>query len=139
MKQEIKCCETCGFEIVGRWERLSAQLVRSLNQFHAVARSRARNLNACGFTFSQRSNFQKLQWFGLAERAGKGEWQITQLGESFIEGFADVPQQVFKVKGKAGIERVSVERVHISDVIKKAEPFKTKFERIKLKQENLFV
>ncbi len=139
MKQEIKCCETCGFEIVGRWERLSKSLVESLKQFHAISKGGFRNLNSCGFTYSQRANFQKLQWFGLAERVRNGDWQITRLGESFIEGFADVPQQVFKVKGKSEIERVSVERVHISDVIKKNESFKTKFERIKLKQENLFV
>ena len=139
MKTENKTCAHCGFEIVGRWERLTKSLIKSLDQFNRISKGGCRNLNSCGFTFSQRKKKKKLSYWTLAERVGSGDWMITDLGFRFLDGFADVPLQVFKVKGKSEIERVSVERVHISDVIKKNEPFKTKFERIKLKQENLFV
>lgn len=139
MNKEIKTCPTCHCEISGRWERLTKSLIESLKQFEAVSKGIARNLNSCGFTFSQRANFQKLAYWKLVERVGNGDWQITPSGLNFLEGFADVPLQVFKVKGKAEIERVSTERVHIEDVVKKGEGFKKDFERIKLKQNSLFL
>lgn len=138
MKTETKTCAHCGFEIVGRWERLSKALVETLDQFAKVSKGYPREFSSCGLHHTRINNAQKLQYFGLIEKAANNKWSVTPLGFRFLDGFADVPLQVFKVKGKAEIERVSVERVHIADVIKKKEVFKTKFERIKLEQK-LFV
>jgi len=66
------------------------------------------NLNKLGFTYPQRSNFQKLAYWNLAKRFSPnnpndikgGDWIMTQDGWDFIKGRLSMPKSVWSYRGE---------------------------------------
>ena len=55
-------------------------------------------LSKLGLEFSVRTNFQKLQYFGLVRKLGHGNlWAITDLGIKFVKGEVQIPSWVSTV------------------------------------------
>lgn len=68
-------------------------------------------------TFSQRTNFQKLQYFGLAHPAGaefNNEWILTRVGLEFLQGRRKMPRFIFTELGRPVAQ--SLERIFINQV-----------------------
>jgi hypothetical protein len=72
-------------------------------------------LSEIGLTNSEFANMQKLAYFGLAVRIGRGKWLLTRDGADFLRGHASMSETVFTRMGEV-VDR-SEKRVFIKDVI----------------------
>lgn len=118
---EAKLCPCCGAKMVEYKHGLSKGLLRGF----ARVLQRHENKNAFDFkdceflTYSQASNMQKLQHWGLIEKendsSGRGgHWLITDLALSFMKGNIPMPLHVWTYRGKR--VRFSEESKYIHEI-----------------------
>jgi len=66
------------------------------------------NSKECGLTYDEFSNFSRLQWWGLIEKAKARHWNLTPKGRAFVRGLVTVPLSLLvrrnKVVGADGPE-----------------------------------
>ena len=103
MKSEPKRCPYCDAKMVEHKHGLSKGLLRCLVKL-AKAGHGDQNLNDLGMNYSQQSNFQKLKYWGIVEKADPncakgGEWRITERGWSFVKGEIALQKSVFTYRG----------------------------------------
>lgn len=78
-----------------------------------------RDLN--GLTFSERTSFQKLQYWDLVRKAGgkkNGEWVLTELGKQFLDGEIQLPLYVRTFRNTTIAE--SIQRIFVSEATRRA-------------------
>ena len=113
-------CSQCGATITEYKHSLGKGLLRALVKFakHASSRGAAVNLNDCNMNLSERTNFYKLKYWGLLEKASDnergGEWVMLPIGWAFVEGRIEMRKLVWSYRGE--FVRFDGERVYIQDV-----------------------
>lgn len=96
MAKEQEQCPHCGQKIMQYKHTMTKGLARILAQALMTVKvpDKPFHLSKAGFTYSQRSNFQHLKYWGLIEKniqAGKhvsGEWKLTRKAFMFLCGLA---------------------------------------------------
>lgn len=116
MGKEVERCPHCNAKIVEYKHGLSKVLVRSLVK---VAKRGAGAHRISEFlSKSEYTNFSKLQYWGLAEKADGGErggvWKVTQLGLEFIKGHIQLRQYAWSYRGE--LVRFDGNRIYVMDV-----------------------
>lgn len=78
----------------------SGNLVRGLVILYDAGEG-AHNLNDLGLTNYQYTNFHKLKYWGLCQQTGeRGEWQMTEYGNAFIQGRSQAYKGVVTYRGE---------------------------------------
>lgn len=87
-------CECCGAQTKEYRHKLSKGLGESLVQFFRYGgRAKLRDLH---LSYSKRTNFQKLRYFGLVTNDEKlAMWTLTDKGEQFVRGTIRVQEYVW--------------------------------------------
>lgn len=99
-------CEHCGAAIVEYKHGLSRGLLICLNRIARAARPGTPiDLNTLGLNYNQQSNFQKLRYWELVEKADPsslkgGEWILTERGAQFIGGDIALPHFAWTFRGE---------------------------------------
>lgn len=100
-------CEACGAKVVRYPHNLNKGLLAGLRQLYRAGPG-DQHLEDLNLTYSQRCNFQKLQYWGLVapsfDESGKrllGYWRITNHGRAFILGHDDAAAKVWTYRGQA--------------------------------------
>lgn len=102
--KSIKHCECCGAKIVEYKHILNKGLVSAL--YELQRHKEPVPLTALAISRNQWTNFQKLRYWGLAEKevrengTGTGQWFITSIGSSFIRGDLAVPMNAWTFRGE---------------------------------------
>lgn len=92
-------CPHCGAKMVVYHHGLTQGLVVSLAAL--MRAGGCANIDRIGLTSNQRNNFQKLRYWGLAERTDQaGVWKVPELGYRFMTGQNSVPQMMKTYRGK---------------------------------------
>ena len=81
-----KICECCGAKVVTYTHRINKGLTIAMKRLYDAGRTA--HLESLPLTTSQRSNFQKLKYWGLVRQSSErsGVWMLTNKGISFVEG-----------------------------------------------------
>lgn len=110
-------CPHCGSKMVEYKHSLSKGLLRALVKF-ARRGTGIVNLNDCNMSLSERTNFYKLKYWGLLDKASDnergGEWLMSALGWSFVKGETQLRKLVWSYRG--AFARFDGNRVFIQDV-----------------------
>lgn len=103
--KETKTCECCGAKLVEYRFSFNTGLLVFLRRLYDAGRPA--KTDTLGLTYSQRTNSQKLRYWGLAEKVVNEEaavkagwWQITRLGLCFIRGTVSIPKFVWTFRGE---------------------------------------
>ena len=108
-----KRCMYCHATIVKYQHKLNNGLCAGLNALCQYAN--ATHLDALNLTYNQRTNFPKLQYWGLvAKGAISGTWSATDIGREFVSGQIAVPKYAKSYRGKA-VEQLGTP-VHFNDI-----------------------
>ncbi len=107
MEEENKTrCETCGAKILAYRHVLNKGMTISLKELYDQGGKA--HIAALKLNYNQRSNFQKLQYWGLIYQTsspkGKGSagwWGLTELAKDFIAGGYAVPRHAWSYRGRA--------------------------------------
>ena len=114
---EPKICPHCQGKMVEYRHGLSKGLVRGLAKFAKRGRGTV-NLNDCHLTLTERTNFYKLKYWGLVEKASTnergGEWKMTALGWDFVCGNISLRNRVWSYRGD--FVRFDGMRIYIQEV-----------------------
>ena len=107
-EEKTETCDHCGAKVVEYKHGLNRGIVTALTAFFEKHALKAADMSAMGFSYSQRCNWQKLQYWGLVEKANPlskkgGEWRVTQRGAEFVSGWLRVPH--FAVTYRAKVVR----------------------------------
>ena len=100
----VKHCECCGAKIVEYKHILNKGLVQAL--YELAKHKTPVPLTDLDITRNQWTNFQKLRYFGLAEKelcnngAGTGRWFVTTIGREFILNGLAVPTIAWTFRGQ---------------------------------------
>ena len=104
MSKQIKTCGVCGAKIVEYHHSLSKLLVNSLVKFWQEVGRESVSLKDTRLSFSERTNFQKLRYWGLVEKGTFtttiGTWRVTGIGESFLKNWHMTGERVVTFRGK---------------------------------------
>lgn len=94
--RKCKCCGHIERKYVERLSKVAIIALKEIMALGGIGTSRDMDLNRYSALQQQtiRSNLQKLQYFGLLEKAEKRNWQVTELGEAFLNGVATCPSVV---------------------------------------------
>ncbi len=96
-------CEHCGAKVVQHKHGLSKGLLRGLVKFSKRGEG-AINLNRCKMTLSEQTNFYKLKYWGIVQKAGgnehSGEWKLTPEGWRFLRGEISFHHSVRTFRGQ---------------------------------------
>jgi len=110
-KEKIELhCEHCGALLKEYWHNLTNGMVASFRRFALKVRDKGENKvhphDEVGLSYSQQTNFSKLQYFGLiAKWVGPdgshktGYWVLTSLGLEWLQGRAKVSKRVKTWRG----------------------------------------
>lgn len=81
-----KICECCGAKVVTYTHRINKGLTIAMKRMYDAGCTA--HLESLPLTTSQRSNFQKLKYWGLVRQSSEqsGVWMLTNKGISFVEG-----------------------------------------------------
>jgi hypothetical protein len=81
-----KICECCGAKVVTYTHRINKGLTIAMKRLYDAGRTA--HLESLPLTTSQRSNFQKLKYWGLVKQSSErsGVWVLTDRGTNFVEG-----------------------------------------------------
>ena len=93
-------CECCGASMVVYKHKLNHHLIKGLIVLESLGGVATFKDICANLTYSQRNNFQKLQHFGLATGAKRGDWSITDLGREFLSGNVSLPLRVLTYRNK---------------------------------------
>lgn len=100
-----KVCPCCQQRQIEYGHMLNEGLVRALFKTYQLARTAPTHLNEVGLDHNQLANFQKLQYWGLAEmsphngRRRRGWWRVTPAGEEFLRLNRTVARKVWTYRG----------------------------------------
>lgn len=99
VRGEKSVCPHCGSTMARYPHKLNLAMVRSLAE---LSRYGSANIARIGLTHSQIANFNKLRYWGLADRVpGKrGFWRVTEHGREFLSGRAQVYSLVVTYRNK---------------------------------------
>lgn len=112
-RENVKICPCCGRKIVEYKHKLNAVLVSGLVMLHRAGGMAT--LSELDLDVSRNNNFQKLKYFGLAEKVeGSRLYTITDYGRRFLAGQASVPSEVYTIDGR--VVRIGFENVFVSDI-----------------------
>lgn len=121
------CCAWCGASLRRRNESLNQGLGKALVTFYLktieLNRTELHLRDDCIFDtdIDSNNNFQKLQYFGLCEQAGKaGFWRLTDKALRFLQNGERVSKRVQVFRNK--VEKVSDEQVSLTEVLR-SEPY----------------
>lgn len=117
----VAICDACGAKIVEYRQRLNQLHVEGLRALYAAGGKGVHIGKDLQLEFSEQSNFQKMRYFGLVEKAytedglrQKGRWDITQKGRLFVEGIGYCYPVVWTYRGDP--VRFEGEPIEINDV-----------------------
>lgn len=120
-KKDPARCPHCDATMVEYSHRLSCGILFALVRLYETAKTAPFPIRELDLSHPQMSNFQKLQYWGLAEmsktaddRKG-GVWAVTLFGESFVHGHAGVKDIAVTYRGK--VQRLEGDEVSISSVL----------------------
>ena len=115
----IKICEHCGHKSVEYRFSFNNGLATFLSQLYKYRRPC--KTDDLGLTYAQRTNSQKLRYWGLARsvyddygKLKRGVWQITQRGIDFVEHRIKIHKYVIMMNNK--FVRYEGEEVFFNDV-----------------------
>lgn len=117
----MKCCDKCGANLDGRWERLTPGLCRTLIKIwgRVIAKNENRVHLAKDLDLSNNeyNNAQKLRYFALIAKVKgmSGYWLVTRRGAQFIRGQQKVHREVKIFRNH--IQERSPDNVGILDVM----------------------
>lgn len=115
-------CPTCGAKVMEYKHSLSKGLIRAFLKFAKQASLTANgtvNLNDCDMNLTERTNFYKLRYWGLLNKADLtndrgGEWRMYEKGWKFVKGEISVSKHAWSYRGE--FTRFDDEQVFIMDV-----------------------
>lgn len=118
MGQHKERCPHCNATMTEYKHSLSKALLRCLVKLAKAGRGDF-NLNELGMNYNQQSNFQKMRYWGLVEKADPtcmkgGKWRMTDLGWSFVEGHTQLRKSAWSYRGE--FVRFDGDRVYIQDL-----------------------
>ncbi|MCG3177355.1 MAG: hypothetical protein MOGMAGMI_02329 [Candidatus Omnitrophica bacterium] len=130
VKEEVKFCECCGARLMGRWERVTPGLVRTLIKFKRAVLAHNRNRvhvwKEAGLVTNELCNFQKLRFHALVAKVRDangdheiGYWLLTKRGNQFLKGLVAVPRRVFVFRNE--VKNHDAGTVTIKDVLRSQE------------------
>lgn len=102
--RQVEICECCGAKIVEYKHVLNKGLVDAL--FRLSKHNVPMPLTELDITRNQWTNFQKLRYWGLVDKAlhtdgtGTGNWFVTSLGRAFIDNQVSVNKNVWTFRGE---------------------------------------
>jgi|APGre2960657373_1045057.scaffolds.fasta_scaffold00818_24 hypothetical protein len=104
-RKSPRICECCGAKIVEYRHSFNQSLASSLYKLYS--QQGAANISKIGLTAIQWTNFQKLKYWGLVQKAERedhtnigGVWKVTQAGLDFVERGTGIQKQVWSYRGK---------------------------------------
>lgn len=111
-------CECCGAKLVEYKHSLSKGLARCFYRI-IQAGPGEHELSELGMTYSQRSNFSKLKYWGLVAKIGDpsgkgGKWIVTNKGWNFAYGEIEVPKTVWTFRD--AVQRFEGDNVSIETI-----------------------
>lgn len=120
-KPQETICSHCGAKSVQYRYKFNyglAVFLRKLVEAGGVAKT-----DDLGLTYSQRTNSQKLRYWGLAKaylneesKHKKGWWQVTERGQLFLQGHWKIPSVAIVVRNK--VIRLEGPEISINDAVK---------------------
>ncbi len=109
-KPPARTCACCGAKIVEYKHGLNTILVRALQIAWRESTAGEHQFKVSdneAFTYSERSNFQKLKYWGFVRRAlgthgepREGWWHLTDTGRAFLRGETTAPKWVRTYRGE---------------------------------------
>ena len=98
-EKNTKVCECCGAKMVTYTHKLNKGATIAMKRLYDVGGTS--HLDNIQLTYSQRCNFQKLQYWGLVKPASEksGAWVLTDRGTNFVEGRTAVPSHAASYRG----------------------------------------
>lgn len=123
MKNEPKICECCGAKIVEYRFVFNRGLAVFLGRLFDTSGPDKQPVktDSLKLTYSQRTNSQKLRYWGLAQpvidantERKRGWWQITDKGMKFVLGQTTIPKYAYTMRNV--ITRLDGERIRFLQV-----------------------
>ena len=114
-------CPHCGASMKEHRHRLGRPLVDALAAMYRKARLKPCLLSDLDLSYSAQSNFQKLRYWLLIERAETSDrrrggcWQVTAFGERFLRG--DDPIRPTAWTFRARVQRLDGDAVWVGDIV----------------------
>jgi len=116
MEHETKTCQCCGAKLVEYHHFLSRLLVNSLVTFWEEVGSASASLKDTRLSFSERTNFQKLRYWGLVVKGRQpSTWSISSDGRAFLKGLLQMMEHAVTFRGE--LVRLEGRLVTAEDVV----------------------
>lgn len=109
-----KTCPDCGAKMVEYTFSFNVGLATFLIQLYRA--HRAIPTHELDLEYSQRTNSQKLRYWGLAKSESRGVWQITFDGKSFVESQTLIHERVVMYRNE--FVRFEGDLIRIGDVVR---------------------
>jgi len=114
-KEEIRFCECCGAKMVSYTHSLNKGLCKGLIVLDRQGGASKLN-DMSELNFNQKTNFQKLKFWGLVQKGSNGVWSITTTGLEFLYGRITVNERVVTYRNVT--EKFEGEMVSIEEAMK---------------------